>query len=395
MSKSIGILEICEPNHYSAVNGLMKTYASDSSNKVYVFTIPKIKKALEENGVLPNIELVEWNKEQVPAKDFLDKVSSYNLDRLHVCTVAGYYKDFAVFNPKAQEIYFHVHNIDLWFNDTLSRAWDSMIFDLKNNVSNRKPYRIVGRFLLETLFTSRHRKAFLQNTKRRNHQFIVHSDGQKNFFSQYVPKEKITVFPFAIYEGMQDASMENTKLRICIPGIITEDRREYQLLFNALVDNAPALKDKLLIDLLGFIPEPEKEEMGGKIRKVQEAGIEMIYYPTFVFGKQFDESLSKADVLLNNQKVEKNLTSKYGVTKESGMIFNMLRGAKVGIIPAAYQVNEEFKPSTLFFDDYTHLGQMIAEMVENPNKVKTLKNKAIELSNMYSPTSLYKRLKTW
>ena len=394
MSKKIGILEICEPNHYSAVNGLMKTYASDINNKVYVFSIAKINKPLKENGLLPNIELVEWDEKQESRTLFLDKIASLDLDRLHVCTISGDYKSFSKFKPKAKEIYTHIHNIDTWFDDTVGRAWKIMLFDLKHKTANRKRYRIVGRFFLETLLNSTYRKAYLNNLKERPHHFIVHSEGQMNMLSDFVPKEKITIFPFAIYEGLQDQSQGNTKLRICIPGIITSERREYKVFFNSLLERIQELKGKLLLDLLGYIPALEKEVMEVLIKNLQEAGIEVIYYPSFVFGQQFDTAISKADILLNNQKVEKNASGKYGVTKESGMIFNMLRGAKVGVIPHDYQVNEEFKASTLFFENYEKLGELIVEMVQSPEKIKALKSKATELSKMYSAESLYKRLRT-
>jgi hypothetical protein len=394
MSKKIGILEICEPNHYSAVNGLMKTYASEPSNQVYVFTIGKIGKALRENGLLPNIELIEWD-EQGSMSDFLRKVEKYDLDRLHVCTIYIDYKAFVEFKPQVKEIYTHVHDIDLWFNDSLSRAWSVMWFDLKNKTANRKYYRIVGRFFLEALINSRHRAKYLAQVKQKKHHYIVHSNGQKGLLAQFVPENKITVFPFAIYEGMNDQSLDNEKLRVCVPGIITSERRDYKTMFTVLLKRLEKLKGKILFDFLGYIPDREKTEMEAEIKKVQEAGIDILYYPGFVFGQQYDDLLSKSDILLNNQKVEKNTSEKYGVTKESGMIFNMLRGAKPGIIPSAYQVNEEYKPSTLFFDDYEHLGDMMVDLVENPAKIKGMKDYAIQLSEQYLPQNLYKRLNTF
>ena len=391
MSRKIGILEICEPNHYSAVNGLMKAYASDPNNQVYVFTIPKISKALTENGLLPNIEIVEWDEKGSTA-DFLKKVDTFSLDRIHVCTIYGDYEAFIGLASKFKEVYTHVHDIDLWFNDSVGRAWNLMLFDLKNKTANRAYHRIVGRFFLEILFNARYRKAYLKNIKKTHFHYIVHSKGQYNLLSQYVPKEKITIFPFAIYEGMEDQSVNNQSLRVCVPGIITKERRDYATLFDEIIKHIDKLKGKLTLDLLGYINEREKDEMEPLIKKVQNAGIEVLYYPGFVFGKQYDDLLSKSDILLNNQKVEKSPTAKYGVTKESGMIFNMLRGAKPGIIPSAYQVNEEYLPSTLFFDDYVQLGEILVDLVENPAKIQDLKANAIHLSEQYLPEKLYERL---
>ena len=46
MLKKIGIIEVCQPTHYSVVNGLLKAYTYDKNNVVYVFVLEKIADAL-------------------------------------------------------------------------------------------------------------------------------------------------------------------------------------------------------------------------------------------------------------------------------------------------------------------------------------------------------------
>ena len=389
----VGIIEICEPNHYSAVNGLMKSYASDPSNEVYVFTLPKIGKALEENGLLPNIKLIVWNQEGTMV-DFLQKeVAQVELDRVHYCTIRDNVNEFYAFDPKADEIYFHVHNIDLWFNDTIGRLWSIMTFDLKNKTANRKYYNIVGRFFLEALKNRPLRKKFLKKLWSRNYHYIVHSAGQRDFIAKFTPSEKITVFPFAIYEGMEDRSGENTSLRVCIPGVISSERRDYAPLFDTLIKNAAQLKGKILIDLLGSIAKFEKAVMEKHIQQVKDAGVDIQYATSFIPGEEYDIMLSKSDIILGNLIVQKGPTQKYGVTKETGVVFNMLRGSKPGILPIEYQTSEDFKPSSIFFNDYTHLGEILLALVNDPEKIKDLRQKAVELSHKYSAPVLYQRLK--
>lgn len=391
MARKIGIVEICEPNHYSAVNGLMKTYASDPDNKVYVFTIPKIAKALVENGLLPNIELIEKD-EKTSAGEFLRGLENYSLDRLHVCTIYGDYKAFVNLGLRHKEIFTHIHGIDVWFSDSIARAWKIMVFDLKNKSGNRKYHRIIGRFFREAFFNSRYRRAYLRNVRNTRNHYIVHSKGQFETLSRFLPEEKITVFPFAIFEGMEGNASQNTRLRVCVPGVITQARRDYVTLFEEITRKKEQFKDRITLDLLGFVPEPERSTMVPLIEKVQKAGIEVLYYHDFVFGKQYDDLLNSADILLNNQKVELDPTAKYGVTKESGMIFNMLRGAKPGILPVAYQVNDEYLPSTLFYKDYIHLIEILLDLIDNPVKICNLKANAVSLSEQHLPTRLYKRL---
>ena len=77
----IGIIEVSEPNHYSAVNGLLKTYASDSDNQIIVYTLPSIQKALEENGLPENSSLVVLESDR-SLKSLLDDIEKIEFETL-------------------------------------------------------------------------------------------------------------------------------------------------------------------------------------------------------------------------------------------------------------------------------------------------------------------------
>jgi hypothetical protein len=254
--------------------------------------------------------------------------------------------------------------VEGWFDDKISQRFGLMMDDLKNRVSNIPVVKVIGRFVKEIIF-KQYRARIIKKVSTYPHQFIVHSSGVKNFLAKFVPAQKITVFPFAIYEHMRDNSTANTKIRVCVPGIVSNGRRDYDSLFSVLLANADKLKGKLTVDLLGFIP---KEELAlvDKIKELQNHGIDMIYYLEFVFGEKYDRPLSQADIILGNLRVSKNSAQKYGQTKESGTVYNMVRGAKPGLLPLQYPLDEEFHASSLLFEDYDHLGKLIVNLVENP-----------------------------
>jgi hypothetical protein len=388
MNKKIGIIEVCEPNHYSAINGLMKTYAVEPTNQIYIFTMNKIAKALRENGLRDNIHLIEWDEKE-PLADFLKRIEEYQFDRVHYSTILNFYKEFLNFTPKTTEIYFHVHNIDDWFNDSLGRLWKVFAFNWKNNPENKPAYKLIGRFALEAFLYKNYREKLIKKVNRYKYQYIVHSSGQKQFMSKFVPAEKITIFPFAIYEYLQDGSGENKKLRVCIPGIASNSRRDYDSLFKVLLEKVDLLKDKMVLDLLGFIPKNEENEIVPPIKSLISKGLEVLHYFEFVYGERYDNLLSQCDILLNNQKVNKSPSQIYGVTKESGMLFNMIRGCKPGVLPSAYPVDQEFHASAIFFDDYEQLGNLLVDLVNHPEKLQAMKSHAAGLSEKYSPKSLY------
>jgi hypothetical protein len=388
----IGIIEVSEPNHYSAVNGLLKTYASEPSNKIIVYTLPSIQRALKENGLPANASVVVLEESQ-SLKNLLNDVENIAFDRIHICTIFDNYFEFAQFKPQVKEIFFHVHQCEEWYNDNFNRAINTLLPSLKNKDQNRKYSRIIARAVIDYLVYRPLRKKMLtQFAKNYQLKIIVHSTGQKEVLLEHGCKLPIIVFPFAIYEGMTDSSQANQVLRICIPGVITQTKRDYLGVFQALKQNASTLGDRLDVYLLGYITNREKKDMGAAISDLKASGYKVYYHDDFVYGEEFDRAIASCDLLLNNQFIKKNSTEVYGKTKESGMIFNMLRAAKPGLLPREYSVSPEFNDCTLFFDSYPQLIELIQKVLDNPQLLQQLKAAAQELSASYSPTNLYSRL---
>jgi hypothetical protein len=389
MTKKIGIIEVCQPTHYSVVNGLLKAYACDKNNIVYVFVLQKIADALRQNGMPENARLFIYSeKDDLGA--FIKNIEIYQFDRFHLCTVSKHFPKFLRFTPQCKQLYFHVHNVEEWYGARLSQGFNLMMHDLKSSTVKVSPVRAVYRFVKGQIL-NRYRQAILKKVYSYNHHFIVHSHGVRQFLSRYVPENKITVFPFAIYEYMPDNSKNNSRLRICVPGVVTNMRRDYNSLFNILQSNAEKLKGKLTVDLLGYIPQEELHLLD-TIKSLQAKGIDMIYYLEFVFGEKYDQPLSQADIVLGNLRVDKNSVQKYGQTKESGTVYNMVRGAKPGLLPKVYPVDEEFHNSSIFFEDYDDLGEIILHLVSDPGKIDSLKRQAKITSEQFSPESLYQLL---
>ena len=388
----IGIIEVSEPCHYSAVNGLVKTYASDPDNKIIIYTLPAIQGPLEENGLPENASLAILHEDS-SLEDFLKEIESLVFERIHICTIFDNSAEFSRFKPQAKQIFLHVHQCEEWYNDNLSRALKTLFLSLKNKDQNRQYTRIIGRAVVDYLvYRSQRQRMLLDYDKYYDLQIIVHSNRQKETLLTYGCKSPITVFPFAIYEGMEDCSGVNRRLDICIPGVISEAKRSYLEFFKALEQQSAQLRDHISLHLLGFVTHREEKVMKAAISDLEDAGYRVRYHDSFVYGEEFDKGIASCDLLLNNQVIQKNSTEVYGQTKESGMIFNMLRAAKPGLLPKQYNVSSEFYDSTLFFQDYDHLMDVIQEILLNPTLLERKKLAAKKLSANYLPENLYHRL---
>jgi hypothetical protein len=388
----IGIIEVSEPNHYSAVNGLIKTYSSVQDNQVIVYTLPSIKVALEENGLPPNASIVTLNDRKSLAK-LLTSVEQIEFDRIHICTIFDNFTEFAKFKPQAKAIFLHVHQCEEWYNDTFIRAIKNLFLNLRYKDQNRRYSRIVARAIIDFVsFRPLRKKIILNYDVNYKLSVIVHSEGQRETLIRYGCKQPIIVFPFAIYEGMDDSSTLDQPLKICIPGIISQAKRDYLGLFQYLRANSDRLRDRIALHLLGYVSDREKAEMQLAISDLIADGYKVIYHDSFVYGQEFDAAIASCDLLLNNQFISKNNTEVYGQTKESGMIFNMLRAAKPGLLPRQYNVASEFHDSSVFFDDYEHLIQVIEMLLHDRQLLNNLKMAAKKLSDRYLPDNLYPRL---
>jgi hypothetical protein len=387
----IAILEIYASTHYTLTNALIKTYSTDPDNHIVVYTNAFIAKVIRDGGVSQNTEFVIFDPTN-SVSEFLTSIEDTAFDRLHICTVGGYSPDFKRFKPKTKMLLLHIHDIDEWFDI-------SFINSLKNSLYNIKNYpdkmREIARFGRQVWVRNPARVAALRRFQQENLYYVVLSYSQKKYLSQFVPNDKVIAFPSLINESIDrepvQTALKNSKIRICIPGIVTDTRRDYSGLFKILETILPQIKGKLVIDFLGFV---EKRELNllQKLQNLEKMGLDVLYSADFVDAVTFDDSLDKADILLNNQKVKVSHTGKYGLTKESGLLYNIVRGAKPAIFPAEYAVDEEFKDVLMYYKSEKELTDILLGLANAEIDIEKYKCKAAEIAINYTSKSLYKRL---
>jgi hypothetical protein len=388
----IAILEICASTHYTLTNALIKTYSTNPDNHIVVYTNEFIAKVIRDGGVSKNTEFVAFDPTTTSVSDFLRIIEKTTFDRLHICTVGGYSPDFKRFKPSTKMLLLHIHDIDEWFDISFGNSLKNALYNIKNYPDKM---REIARFGRQILVRNPARVAVLRHFQKENLYFVVLSVSQKKYLSQFVPNDKVIAFPSIINEGIEKQPTESVttkgKTRICIPGIVTDTRRDYSGLFTILETILPQIKGKLVIDFLGFV---EKRELNllQKLQYLEKMGLEVLYSADFVDAVTFDASLDKADILLNNQKVTVSHTGKYGLTKESGLLYNIVRGAKPAIFPSAYAVDKEFEPALMYYQSDKELTNILLGLANGEINIEKYKHQASELAMEYTSNSLYKRL---
>ena len=387
---NIGILEICVKEHYMVVNAVVKTYASDPANKIFIFTTEGARdliKAQDNDG--PQIEYIIFD----PSKRvdfFFSLIKQYSLDRIHYTTVSKYFKSFYFFKPNLNcKIFFHFHNIEIWYDSAfiiqIKRLYKVFFID-KNKIDFIRQIK----YSVKDVLWDFYRKKFIKKIANDGTNIVILSEAQRFHLQMYLNTNNAIVFPTLIFEPafFKDLSTENTKIRVCIPGSVTQVKKEYNKLFDVLESNLDFYKTNFIFDLLGFIPQSETALIE-RIRVLKEKGLNILSYNYFIDVKQFDIELYKSDIILSNILLKDNMTLQ---NKETAAVFHMIRGAKPGVFPEGFVLDKDFKDSVVKFKAYSDLHNLFVELFTKPQIIKDLKANAMNISLQYSPSELIKRL---
>ncbi len=385
----IGILEIMPKGHYTLVDSIARIFGSNENNLIYIFThthscdilMPMLAE-MNNN----NIHLLCMNENE-ELNSFLKKINGFNLDRIYIVTLEKFFKEIYSANFNSP-IYLFIHNIDSWFRAGLN-------YQLYNFFQNFSLSQKIFYFFKVSFIYPVWRKKVISKVYQTKGAFVVLNKILKEELKNYVNERLIEVIPFSVYnEKLKNNNLNKRLLRICVPGMISMTRRDYISLFQAIESDIGYFKDKIELDLLGGISYGEG---GEKIIEYAESlikkGIKLVYYnkplvPLF----EFDQQLSKADVILGNMNIIQNKFSKYGKTKESGIIFTMIRCAKPGLLPEGYALIDDLKSSSIIFRNYEDLIIKIQELIQNPSSLNRLKEEALKNSLKFEPEKILKEL---
>lgn len=372
------------------VNAVVKTYASDPGNTVYIFTTPEAADLIKaQDNTAQNIQYVLMGENE-SASDFLARTHAYQLDRIHLTTVTKFFKSFYFFNPPSTcKVFFHFHNIELWFESSVSiqakRLWK--VFSNYN-----KEVKIIRqlKYSLKDIWWDFYRKKFIGKVAKNGTGLIILSEAQRFHLNKYLNASNAIIFPTLIFEPEQhqDFSAGNAKIRVCIPGSVSQGRREYMKLLDILEAHTDYYSQNFTIDLLGFIPQGE-QALFTRIKALKAAGLDILYYDYFIDVKQFDIELYKSDIILSNILID---DGKGMQTKETAAVYHMIRGAKPGIFPAGFALDADFKDTVVFFETYPLLHNVFSELQADKSRLQQLKASAMKVSLNYAPESLLKRL---
>ena len=387
----VGIVEIMETGHITLAETLCRIFCCDPGNKVYLFII---EKHAENLGFLcdiyPNLDIVVKDP-GTEIRIFLNETGEYMLDRLYIVTLTKYYFRFSKLNLRTS-LFLTIHNIDEWFGNSFIRSVNKFLYSISGTTSvNLWIYFFKVNFVFPHL-----KRVILSKVSQSDGRLVVLSGSlQKKLMSLNItiPSE---IVPFSVFDPslITTDTPEDSPLRICVPGILSQYRRNYMDLLDLIEKKLDKYKSLFIFDLLGGVHTDNQFDNPHLILKridlLKNKGFSIIDHRIqFIPPLEYNKELAKSDIILGNMNVVLNKYSVYGKTKETGIPFAMIRAARPGIVPDTYPVPEELSSSTLVYSSFENLGEILINLISNNLIVKDLKNKALENSKRFTPESIY------
>lgn len=361
---------VYDTRHFEMVNVLFRIFNS-SENQILFFISPVIYAKLQassENDLKKHSFVVQ--NENEPSSAYFKRCEAekekFNPDFVICNTIDKDYKDVWAFLKKISQPYFiTVHNINTWL----------------------KPPFTLNRIALSNYF-------FRKKIVAKSHGLIV----QEELFINYIKENNIYKKPvFAIPHTLKEFESEkvnNEKIVVAIPGAIDGVRRDINLALDVIEEvhkKSNRFRFVFLGQVLGYLGEPIWE----RAKALQKEGldIQQFYNPTN--NKEFDEQMKKCDIVflpLNVNTKFEGVPEVYGTTKVTGVIYDMMRFCKPGIVPAAMVVPPTMTNSMLSYKNKAELIEMLLQLSENPKSLTELKNNAEANSIYYTLPEIRKRV---
>jgi hypothetical protein len=384
----IGILEIMPIGHYTLVDSVVRIFVSDKNNQIYLF--------LHRNGEndiqnlvksFPNqIQLRIWDGNS-KLESLFKSVNQCGLDKIYMITFEKHFKEFYSFDFNSQVNIF-IHNVDEWFHADVKY----ILYHIFKNISSFNEF--IYRTKVNIIYKN-YRQKIIKKLLNTGGRFLVLNSFLRNELIKFLPESKIDIIPFSIYnDSLVDKSQNNKLLKICIPGMVSEIRRDYYAIINLISNNLDFFSKNIEFEFLGGVANKEGgQNIIKEVKNLIDKGAKIICYDQqLVPVGMFDERLTHNDIILGNIIVSVDKYSKYGKTKETGIPFTMIRAAKPGILPIDYNVINELESSTIRFRDYKELLDILINLVNHRDNLLSLKQEALKNSLKFTPSGVYQKL---
>jgi hypothetical protein len=371
---NIGILEI--RRHIPVLYSFMKV-CKTRNTKVTVFTTEELYSRLKTY----NIDFNEFNfvikKKHESTRSFLKRVGKIcdnNIDLLFVNTIHETVSDllcYLNFKPVCKKILV-VHHVNAWLKPKLVFKLLHPLRTLDTNLSSV----LIKKFVFPSFDA-------INVIYKPVREYIIHNMSFDN---------EIFTIPTSIFENVAEKKQEDKTLKIVIPGLIQEHRKDYHSVLPVFEELFEQFKERLELLIPGMPVGRYGQNIKNICKKMQRQGYKVVVFDDFVPEKRYNEILTDCDVILApiriKTRADGEISEYYGKTVGSGVVYNAIKYAKPIIVPSEFNMLKELGNSTLKYGNAEELKQHLQNLIENKNMLNNLKKESLKNAEKYSLKNL-------
>ena len=317
----------------------------------------------------------------------VETICNKKIDVLFINTIHETLLDliyYLKFNPKSKTILL-IHHVNAWMKPRL-------ILNIKH------PIRTIDTNLSSALI----RKFIFPKFDAIN---VIYHPLKDHIRANTDYEKEIFTLPTSIFENVKttEGQKEDGKLRIVIPGLIQEHRKDYSAVFPAFENLFENYKGKIKLYVPGLPVARFGKQVYNKFKDMGQKGYDIVIFDHFVPDDIFDDILIKSDIILApiriKTRADSDIEETYGKTVGSGIIFNAIQYAKPIVVPAEFNMLPDLESSTLKYSDSIELEKIVTELISDSVKLQELKKEAMINSQKFSLKNLQdyfeKNILTW
>lgn len=364
---------IFDLQHYEMVHTLHHIYDS-ASNNISFFTnkniLSKIKKSDLRNSSFNVILSDDFNTIEDYFHSCLIHIKEGKIDLIIFNTIDKNYKEIWSFINKIKiPIIVTIHNVCTWLNPpfTLNRV-------ALSNYYNR--FRI----------------------KQKTKAIIVLEESQKEFIlSNKLYKKPIIVIPYSINDTNRTIiHKKNEILKVAIPGGIDGHRRNIDLVLE-IAEEIYNSNLKIEFYFIGNVLGELGRALLKKMELLKEKGCLVSHYYSDEDNSLFEKKMTECDIILSPINVKTNyegIQEIYGQTKATGVVFDLMRFEKPGILPIDLKTSSNMNSSIIKYESKKNLIDILSRLIKDSAYLQDLTYKATKNAVYYNKDNLKARILT-
>lgn len=323
--------------HYEMIRSLLQVFTPITKG-ILIYTTDKIAKRIDEL-TLPN-GLVEVRcltvEDAAGISNMGRELASEKPELIIFNTIEFHFEEFVkVFESTNAIKILGIHNVNYWFQ--MGTRWK--IFPRPRSLQHRTMLRLIH-LSSAVLVLNDNIKQFV----RKRHHF----------------RKPVLVFPYQIAE--KTVNEKDIQDMVVIPGRIEKNRRNYEMALQAWED---AKMHKYELCLLGAPIGEYGDLVLTKLQEMEHRGFKVSYYYKAVEQKEFESKMKQCKFILAPIQVQTRyggINEIYGVSKETGLVYDMIRYQKPGIFPAELKIDSNLADCVLTYKSMEELNDILIKL---------------------------------